>query len=56
MSKKEDLEKEIEEDNSALDGIITELTSKKDALNTKMQEVAEEQNALETEKRFRTCV
>jgi len=50
MSKKEELEKEIEEDTSALDGIITELTSKKEALNKKMQEVAEEQNALETER------
>ena len=29
MSKKEELEKEIEEDTSALDGIITELNSKK---------------------------
>lgn len=50
MSKKEDLESEIEEDTSALDGIITELTLKKDALNTKMHEVAEEQNALESER------
>ncbi len=50
ISKKEELEKEIEEDTSSLDGIITELTSKKDALNAKMQEVAEERNALESER------
>ena len=50
MGKKEDLTKEIEEDTSALDGIISELNSKKDALNAKMQEVAEEQNALESER------
>ena len=50
MSKKEELEKEIEVDTAALDGIITELNSKKDALNTKMEEVAEEKNALESER------
>ena len=50
MSKKEELTKEIEEDTSALDGIITELNSKKDALNAKMQEVSEEQNALKLER------
>ena len=50
MSKKEQLEKEIEEDTAALDGIITELNSKKESLNTKMQEVAEEQSALESER------
>ena len=50
ISKKEELEKEIEEDTSSLDGVITELTSKKDALNAKMQEVAEERNALESER------
>ena len=50
MSKKEELTKEIEEDTSALDGIITELNSKKDALNAKMQEVSEEQNALKSER------
>tara|TARA_B100001057_G_C22751894_1_gene912120 strand:- start:573 stop:1298 length:726 start_codon:yes stop_codon:yes gene_type:complete len=50
ISKKEELEKEIEEDTSSLDGIITELNSKKDALNAKMQEVAEERNALESER------
>jgi len=50
MSKKEELAKEIEEDKSALDGIITELSSKKDSLNTKMQEVSEEQNALKSER------
>ena len=50
MSKKEELENEIEVDTSALDGIIIELNSKKDALNTKMEEVAEEKNALESER------
>ena len=50
MSKKEELENEIEVDTAALDGIITELNSKKDALNTKMEEVAEEKNALESER------
>ena len=50
MSKKEELTKEIEQDTSALDGIITELNSKKDALNAKMQEVSEEQNALKSER------
>ena len=32
MSKKEELAKEIEEDKSSLDGIISELNAKKDAL------------------------
>ena len=32
MSKKEELSKEIEEDKSSLDGIISELNTKKDAL------------------------
>ncbi len=50
MTKKEELAKEIEDDKSALDGIITELSSKKDALNAKMQEVSEEQNALKSER------
>ena len=50
MTKKEELAKEIEDDKSALDGIITELISKKDALNAKMQEVSEEQNALKSER------
>ena len=50
MSKKEELTKEIEDDTSALAGIITELNSKKDALNAKMQEVSEEQNALKSER------
>ena len=50
MSKREELSKEIEEDKSALDGIITELNSKKDALNSKMKEVSEEQNALKSER------
>ena len=51
MSKKEELENEIKVDTSALDGIIIELNSKKDALNTKMEEVAEEKNALESERK-----
>ena len=50
MSKKELLLKEIEEDTSSLDGIISELNTKKDALNAKMQEVSEEQNALKSER------
>ena len=50
MSKKEELEKEIEVDTAALDGIITELNSKKDALNTQMEVVADEKNALESER------
>ena len=33
MTKKEDLSKEIDEDKASLDGIITELKSKKDDLN-----------------------
>tara|TARA_Y100000996_G_scaffold184212_1_gene144049 strand:- start:16 stop:723 length:708 start_codon:yes stop_codon:yes gene_type:complete len=54
MTKKEELAKEIEDDKSALDGIITELSSKKDALNAKMQEVSEEQNALKSERELVT--
>ena len=50
MSKKENLVKEIEEDKSALDGIINDLKSKKEALNIKMTEVSEEQNALKSER------
>ena len=50
MSKKEVLSKEIEEDKSALDGIISELKSKKEDLNKKMEEVSEEQNALKSER------
>tara|TARA_B100001057_G_scaffold343738_1_gene344669 strand:+ start:633 stop:1358 length:726 start_codon:yes stop_codon:yes gene_type:complete len=50
MSKKEVLSKEIEEDKSALDGIINELKSKKEDLNLKMEEVSEEQNALKSER------
>jgi len=50
MSKKEVLSKEIEEDKSALDGIIEELKSKKEDLNRKMEEVSEEQNALKSER------
>ena len=37
MSKKEELSKEIEEDKSSLDGIISELNTKKDALNAKWE-------------------
>ena len=36
MTKKEDLTKEITEDKDSLDGIISELKSKKDDLNAKM--------------------
>tara|TARA_B100000212_G_scaffold167892_1_gene126202 strand:+ start:264 stop:989 length:726 start_codon:yes stop_codon:yes gene_type:complete len=50
ISKKEVLFKEIEEDKSALDGIINELKSKKEDLNLKMEEVSEEQNALKFER------
>jgi predicted nucleic acid-binding Zn-ribbon protein len=50
MSKKEELSKEIEEDKASLDGIITELKTKKDDLNVKMQEVSEENNALKIER------
>ena len=50
MSKKEVLSKEIEEDKAALDGIIDELKSKEEDLNKKMEEVSEEQNALQSER------
>ena len=50
MSKKEVLSKEIEEDKSSLDGIINELNAKKADLNKKMEEVAEEQDALKAER------
>ena len=50
MSKKEVLTKEIEEDKSSLDGIINELNAKKADLNKKMEEVAEEQDALKAER------
>ena len=50
MTKKENLSKEIDEDKASLDGIITELKSKKDDLNVKMEEVSEENNALKIER------
>jgi predicted nucleic acid-binding Zn-ribbon protein len=50
MTKKESLLKEIEEDRASLDGIITQLKSKKDDLNAKMEEVSEENNALKIER------
>ena len=50
MTKKENLSKEIDEDKASLDGIITELKSKKDDLNAKMEEVSEENNALKIER------
>ena len=50
MSKKEVLSKEIEDDRAALDGIIEQLKSKKEDLNKKMEEVSEEQNALQSER------
>ena len=50
MTKKENLSKEIDEDKASLDGIITELKSKKDDLNIKMEEVSEENNALKIER------
>ena len=37
MTNKENLAKEIDEDKASLDGIITELKSKKDDLNSKME-------------------
>jgi len=50
METKESLSKEIDEDKAALDGIIEELSTKKESLNTKMQEVSEENNALKVER------
>ena len=50
MTKKENLSKEIDEDKASLDGIITELKSKKEDLNIKMEEVSEENNALKIER------
>ena len=50
MTKKENLAKEIDEDKASLDGIIAELKSKKDDLNSKMEEVSEENNALKLER------
>ena len=50
MTKKEDLTKEITEDKDSLDGIISELKSKKNDLNAKMKEVSEENNALKVER------
>ena len=50
MTKKENLSKEIDEDKASLDGIISELKSKKDNLNVKMEEVSEENNALKVER------
>ncbi len=50
MTKKENLAKEIDEDKASLDGIISELKSKKDDLNSKMEEVSEENNALKLER------
>src|SRR6056300_997767 len=38
MTKKENLSKEIDQDKASLDGIISELKSKKDDLNSKMEE------------------
>ena len=50
MTKKENLSKEIDEDKASLDGIISELKSKKDDLNAKMEEVSEENSALKVER------
>ena len=50
MTKKENLSKEIDEDKASLDGIISELKSKKDDLNAKMEEVSEENSALNVER------
>ena len=50
METKENLSKEIDEDKAALDGIIKELNDKKDDLNTKMEEVSEEDSALKIER------
>ena len=50
MQNKETLTKEIDEDKSALDGIIQELNSKKESLNKKVEDVSEEKNALTKER------
>jgi len=50
MTKKENLSKEIDEDKASLDGIITQLKSKRDDLNAKMEEVSEENSALKIER------
>ena len=50
MTKKENLSKEIDEDKASLDGIISELKSKKDDLNAKMEEVSVENSALKVER------
>jgi len=50
MTKKENLSKEVDEDKASLDGIITQLKSKRDDLNAKMEEVSEENSALKIER------
>lgn len=50
METKENLSKEIDEDKAALDGIIEELSTKKESLNKKVDDVSEEKNALAIER------